>query len=300
MARHLPSLSALRAFEATARHLSFTRAAVELNLTQTAVSHRIKELEGLLSVQLFNRRQNGITLTDVGRSYLDAVRPAMVRIAVASDQVSLQPENRLTVSCLSAFATKRLLPALPAFRATHPDVGLRLLPANPNEPPGRQDFDVAIWHGLGDWPGFDVQRILPETIFPVCAPALWDAGATHEVDLAHQTVVRTVSPIIVDEWSAWLEYAGRGPAAFRNEVYCESLYLTMTAVQEGIGFGIGRTSLIGRDLAAGRLVEPFDIRMPSASAYHLVGRPERSELPRVRAFRRWLLAYFAEEADAAS
>jgi LysR family glycine cleavage system transcriptional activator len=291
MARHLPSLSALRAFEATARHLSFTRAAIELNLTQTAMSHRIKELEVLLSVQLFTRKQNTVALTDVGRAYLDAIRPALAQIAVATDGVSSQRENRLKISCLFAFALKRLVPALPDFRLRHPGIALRITPFTAPAQAEQQDFDVAIWHGPGDWPGFDVQRIASEEIFPVCTPALLAAGPRLETpdDLGRHTVVRTVSPIIVDEWPIWIKHAGAVPAEFGSEIWCDGLVLSLDAVMSGLGLGIGRTSLVSDDLASGRLVEPFKLRLTSDSAYHVVTRPDKSALSKVTKFKAWLL-----------
>ena len=296
MTRHLPCLSALRAFEATARHLSFTHAAIELNLTQTAISHRIKELESTLAVQLFLRKQGGIALTDDGRTYLDAIRPALAQIAVATDSVASGRENRLTVACLSAFAMRCLIPALADFRARHPEISLRLAPTvATNERANLHDFDVAIWYGPGDRPELDVHRLGSEEIFPVCTPALLAAHGplTSPQDLTHVPVIRTVSPIVTDEWPGWLEHAGAPPAAFENEVYCNGLYFSISAALAGLGVGLGRTSLVSGDLASGRLVELFDVRLPVESTYYVVSRPEKSSLPKVRAFRTWLLDHFA-------
>jgi LysR family glycine cleavage system transcriptional activator len=271
--------------------LSFTRAAIELNLTQTAMSHRIKELEGLLSVQLFTRKQNTVALTEAGRAYLDAIRPALAQIAVATDGVSSQRENRLKISCLFAFALKRLVPALPDFRRRHPGIALRITPFTAPAHAEQQDFDVAIWHGPGDWPGFDVQRIASEEIFPICTPALLAAGPRLETpdDLGRHTVVRTVSPIIVDEWPVWIKHAGAVPAEFGSEIWCDGLVLSLDAVMSGLGLGIGRTSLVSDDLASGRLVEPFKLRLTSDSAYHVVTRPDKSALSKVKKFKAWLL-----------
>jgi len=294
MGRHLPSLSALRAFEATARHLSFTRAAAELNLTQTAISHRIKELEGLLMVQLFTRKQNAIALTGEGRAYLDSIRPALAQIASATDGISSVRDSRLKITCLSAFAFTCLMPALPDFRARHPDIAIRLTPSAATERPDIRDFDVAIWHGPDDWPGFESNRVSEEEIFPVCAPELLRKGPPLQVpeDLRHYSVVRTVSPIITDEWPAWLQHTGFSSMEFGGEIYCEGLSFSMAATRAGLGVGIGRCSLVKDDLASGRLVEPFGPRLPSDSAYYVVSRPDKSALPRVKAFTEWLLGYF--------
>jgi LysR family glycine cleavage system transcriptional activator len=303
MVKHLPTLSALRAFEATARHLSFTRAAIELNLTQAAISHRIKELEGLLCVQLFTRKQNTIALTDGGRTYLDAIRPALAQIATATGNVSDSSDNRLNITCLSAFAMKCLIPALGDFRKRHPEVGLRIAPAAVTQRTDLQDFDVAIWHGREEWPGFEMQWFgTDEEVFPVCTPQLLACGAPLDTpdDLGHYAVVRTVSPIISDEWPAWMQFAGAKPVEFGNEIYCEGLYFSMSATLSGLGVGIGRSSLVKEDLAAGRLVEPFDVRLPAEPAYSVINRPEKASLPKVVQFKEWLLDYFSSYSEAAA
>ncbi|MBV7484900.1 LysR substrate-binding domain-containing protein [Bordetella sp. BOR01] len=294
MGRHLPSLSALRAFEATARHLSFTRAAVELNLTQTAISHRIKELEGLLMVKLFARKQSAISLTEEGRAYLDSIRPALAQIASATDGISSVRENRLNITCLSAFAFTCLIPALPNFQNRHPGIALRLMPSAATGRPDMRDFDVAVWHGPNDWPGFESARISKEEIFPVCSPQLLANRPQLETpaDLRHYSVVRTVSPIITDEWPAWLQHTGHESTEFGGEIYCEGLFFSMASTRAGLGVGLGRSSLVKDDLANGRLVEPFGVRLPSDSAYYAVSRPDKSALPRVKVFTEWLLEYF--------
>ena len=295
MSKSLPPLNALLAFEATARHQSFTRAAIELNLTQTAVSHRIKELEGLLSVQLFTRKQNTTRLTDEGRTYLECIRPALAQISAATESVSSVHDNRLTIACLFAFCGKCLTPALADFRRLHPHIELRLTPLAPAERLEQRDFDVAIWHGTDEWRGFDAHCIAPEEIFPVCAPGLLAAGPplVTPQDLRHYPIVRTTSSIITDDWTVWLRNAGADVDSFASEIYCETLSFAMNAVLEGLGVGIGRSVLVSKDLASGRLVAPFGYRCSSPAAYHLLSRPERSALPKVQLFRSWLLATFA-------
>jgi LysR family glycine cleavage system transcriptional activator len=295
MPRALPPLAALLAFEATARHQSFTRAATELKLTQTAISHRIKELESLLSVQLFTRKQNATRLTDEGRTYLECIRPALAQIAAATESVSSVHDNRLTIACLSAFSAKCLTPALRDFRQKHPQFELRLTPLAPTDRLEQREFDVAIWHGADDWRDFDAERIADEEIFPVCVPALLASGPPLRTpeDLKHYPIVRTVSPIITDDWPVWLQQAGAEVDSFKSEIYCETLSFSMNAIVEGLGLGIGRSVLVRDDLASGRLVAPFDIRCSSHAGYQVLSRPERSGLPKVQLFKRWLLATFA-------
>jgi LysR family glycine cleavage system transcriptional activator len=295
MTRSLPPLNALLAFEATARHQSFTRAAVELNLTQAAISHRVKELESMLSVQLFVRKQSATRLTDEGRTYLECIRPALVQIAAATASVSSVHDNRLTIACLFAFSQKCLTPALREFRRQYPHIEVRLTPLAPTERLEQRDFDVAIWHGVDGWRGFDADRITEEELIPVCTPALLAASPPLRSpgDLREWPIVRTVSPIITDDWTFWLERAGAQVDRFASEIYCETLSFSMNAIAEGLGIGIGRSVLVREDLASGRLVAPFAFRCSSHAAYHALSRPERSNLPKVQLFKRWLLAYFA-------
>lgn len=295
MPRALPSTSALLAFDAIARHQSFTRAATELNLTQTAISHRIKELENQLAVQLFTRKNNATRLTHEGRAYLESIRPALMQIASATESLSATQDNRLTIACLVAFASKRLTPALHLFRAQHPHIELRLTPLAPTDRIDQREFDVAIWHGTDDWPNFDANLIAAQDIFPVCTPQLLASGPALDSpdDLRHYPIVRTVSPIVSDDWAVWLKHAGADMPVFNTEIYCETLSFSMNAITEGLGVGIGRSILVRDDLASGRLVAPFPQRCSSHAGYYLLSRPEKSRLSRVQAFRAWLLDHFA-------
>ncbi len=292
MSERLPSLNALRAFEATARHLNFTRAAAELNVTQTAISHRIGELETLLSTRLFNRSQNSISLTEDGRRYLDMVRPAMTQIAVATQNISETRGNQLHIMCLSAFATKCLIPRLADFRERYPDIQVRVTPANASfSKPTQHDFDVGIWHGHGDWPGYDVQKLGDEEIFPVCSPGLLSSNRPllGPEDIQYYPVVRTVCPIVHDDWPSWMRHAGIKEPKFGEEINCEALFLSLDAALSGLGLAIGRSQIVANDLASGRLVEPFDVRLKTNSGYHIVSRTDRTSLKKVVQFRSWLL-----------
>jgi len=294
MVKHLPSISSLRAFEATARHLSFTRAAIELNLTQTAISHRIKDLETLLSMQLFVRLQTGIEITDSGRQYLDAIRPALSQIAAATYSTLSVHDNHLRVLCLSAFAIERLFPLLPDFWKRHPDIELHIAPSIAGERSLHRDFDVAVLYGPDDWQGLDAHRVASEEVFPVCAPSLLgpEAPTLTLSDLARYPIIRTVSPIVMDEWPLWLQGTGASSADIAQELHCESLYFAMRATLAGLGLGLGRTSLVAKALASGELIEPFRRRISIDSSYFIVSRPAKSRLSKVKAFRSWLLHHF--------
>lgn len=294
MLRRLPSMSSLRAFEATARHLSFTRAATELNLTQGAVSHQIRNLEDLLGLKLFARDGNTIRITDAGQEYLASARIALTEMMVATDRaVDRQRGDILTVACLGTFSIKCLLPNLPDFAARHPKIGLKVRTLVPSVPMPSSDYDVSIQYGVKeDWPDLEAVKIAHEELFPVCAPALVSGppGLAVPRDLAAHTVIRTASPLILrDDWPLWLEKAGIAGIDFAAEMTCDLLYPSYQAAIEGLGIAMGRSAVVAADIAAGRLVEPFRLRLPSALGYHLVMAPERAKLAKVRAFCDWAL-----------
>jgi LysR family glycine cleavage system transcriptional activator len=296
MSKYLPSVTALLAFEAAARHLSFTRAAMELNLTQTAISHRIKDLETILDIRLFRREQNRIRLTEQGRDYLDLIKPALSQIAAATDRISRQGDDtKLRIACLSAFAIKCLLPVLDSFRRRHREIELRITPVVSPENPIRHDFDVAICHGAGDWRGFEAEKLGVQELFPVCSPKLLAEGPPLRTpeDLRHHTIIRTFSPVITDDWPAWLEHAGVAISKFDDEICCDGSFLSIEAAVNGLGVFMGRSEMVRDDLLSRRLVEPFDIRLESTSSYYVVTPIGKSMVPKVRVFREWVLDQFA-------
>jgi LysR family glycine cleavage system transcriptional activator len=290
-------MMSLRAFEAAARHLSFTRAAIELNLTQTAISHQIKNLEDLLQVKLFTRNANMIALTEVGEVYLRSVRAAIIEIAAATDRATDQSdENMLTVQCLGLFAIKRLLPHLHDFRAQHPSIALKLRTIQSFENNFHPDFDVAIWHGLGDWTGMASERLAEEEVFPVCSARLLEAGPPLDTphDLGRHTIIRTSSVILRDEWPFWLETARINEMKFESEITCDYMITSLQAAIDGLGITLGRSGVVGPDLAAGRLIEPFSIRARSMFGYHVVWPTRTGEQRKVQLFKNWLLKRVGE------
>lgn len=302
MRRVLPSLSSLRAFEAAARHRSFTRAAAELNLTQTAISHQIKNLEDLLQVALFTRERSAVRLTDVGHEYLESVRDVINQITVATDRViDKNRGNVLTVACLTAFAVKCLIPHLGDFRRRHPDIVLRIGTVVSFDLLQHHDYDVAIRYGSGMWRGFVADKIAPEEVFPVCSPRLLKSGMKLKSpsDLRQHTVIRTASFALRDEWPQWLELAGVPDLEFADEIACDLLFPSIQAAVDGLGVVMGRTAVVAADLANGTLIEPFDIRMPTNAGYHVTSPAERAEMPMVTAFRDWVLGRFQQALSAA-
>lgn len=292
MRSRMPSMMNLRAFEAAARHLSFTRAAIELNLTQTAISHQIKNLEDLLQVKLFVRSANMVALTEVGETYLRSVRAAILEISAATDRATDQSdENVLTVQCLGLFAIKRLLPHLHDFRAQYPTITLKLRTIQSFENNLRHDFDVAIWHGAGDWMGMTAERLAEEEVFPVCSPRILERGPSLNVpeDLGGHTIIRTSSTILRDEWPFWLETARTGELTFQSEITCDYMITSLQAAIDGLGVTLGRSGVVGPDLLAGRLIEPFSIRARSMFSYYVVWPARSSEQRKVQLFKNWLV-----------
>lgn len=296
MSRRFPSLTSLRAFEAAARHLSFTRAALELNLTQTAVSHQIKLLEKLLGASLFLRAHNGIELTDVGRDYLDAIRPAMFEIAAATSRIGdIRNENVLRVACLGTFAVKCLVPKLGEFRNRFPKISIHLATLRSFEELLRHDYDVAIRYGNGQWPRMLSDRITEEEVFPICSPRLLrqKPRLRTPADLRFHTIIRTESDVLRDYWPLWLEAAGQTTTEFSQEITCNSLATTIQAAMDGLGVALARSTVTKLDLSSRRLVEPFKIRLPcSAEGYYVVTTPELAELQKIKSFRAWVIKAF--------
>ncbi len=297
-------MKALQAFEAAARHLSFTRAAVELNLTQTAISHQIRNLEETLGVKLFARGTGKLHLTQAGESYAAAVRLVISEISLATDRASYeQRDDTLTIACLGTFQIKSLLPNIEDFRTRYPDLKLRFKTLVPNAPPTRPDYDVAIQYGVGDWAGAIAYKLGDEEVFPVCSPALLERGPPlrEPADLQYHVVVRTGSPLLVrDDWPFWLEQAGVPDLRFAGEISCDLLYPAFHAALEGLGVVMGRSAVVRHDMDQGRLIEPFDIRVTSPSAYYLLIPHGREGLPKVVAFRAWALEWLVRRVTAPS
>src|ERR1700729_974117 len=283
MRKNLPSVSALYAFEATAHQLVFMRAAIELNLTQGAISQRIRALEEFLGDKVFVRENNSIRLTETGYEYLRSTRNVITEIMVATDRaIGRHRGDELTIGCLGTFAIKCLIPLLPSYRASHPDIAVRLRTLVPFGDALHDDYDVSIHYGLDDWPGMATWKINDEEVFPVCSPALLRGAHPLRVptDLRHHTRIHTSSPLILrDDWPLWLEDAGVPQISAANEISCDLLYPPFQMV-------------VKSDIASGRLVEPFRIRLPSPLAYHIVTEEHRAKLPKVKSFVDWLLAEF--------
>ncbi|WP_346900548.1 LysR substrate-binding domain-containing protein [uncultured Roseibium sp.] len=290
--KQLPSTAGLLAFEAVARHLSFRRAATELNITQGAVSQRIKTLETVLCQPLFHRNGNVVALTSEGLEFLPNARAILRDIFNATDRlVHKDSTSVLTIGCISTFAIKCLIPAIGDFTDENPEIEVRIRTPVPFEKSNFFDYDLTIQYGFADrWPSMIVTGLGEEELFPVCSPDYLrrtDLGSDVKA-LAQTTIIRTSSPLLYqDEWPLWLDSAGQPRLTFQRELNCDFLYPTYEAAIRGLGVAMGRTAVVENDIAAGLLVEPFSIRIESALGYHLVVSPERAQTEKVRRFCDW-------------
>lgn len=290
--RYLPSVGYLLAFEAAARHLSFTRTAMELNITQTAVSHRIKALEEFVGARLFDRDTTSIRLTQWGHEYLETVREALASISIATSRIiDGQNENSLSIATHVNFGLNYLIPLLPAFRRAFPHVALRLATIPSFDDLERHDYDVGIRYGTGQWRGFiSLLRLGDDESFPVCSPALLSAGACLKKpkDLESYAIIRTASQILGDDWPQWLEAANAKDVTLHNGIVCNQLYATVQAAIQGLGVAMGRTSVVSKEIEAGTLIAPFDIRLPLTTSSYVVSTPDKAVRPVVQHFTNWL------------
>jgi LysR family glycine cleavage system transcriptional activator len=293
MTARLPSLNGLRAFEAAARHLSFTQAASELNVTQTAISHQIRRLEEELGLRLFIRKNRALALTPQARDYLPGVRAAFNDLRLATDRLLHKEDDKvLTISTLASLAAKWLLPRLSAFQEAHPGIDVRITTST-----GLVDFksggvDAAIRYGRGNWPGLRAEWLMADELFPVCSPKLveGDKPLNCPEGLAHLTLLHTTGGYD-DDWRQWLTAAGL-PADISKYpgVSFDLIFMTVQAAIDGIGVAMGRTSYVQDDIAKGRLVVPFKIALPADAGFYLVSPEGVVEPPKLAAFRQWLVA----------
>ncbi|MFD2265166.1 transcriptional regulator GcvA [Lacibacterium aquatile] len=294
MPRRMPSLNALKAFEAAARHESFTTAAGELNVTQGAISHQVKALEEDLGLRLFIRRRHRLELTEAARSYLPVVREAFDRIARgAEDLMRRQSSGVLTVSTSSSFASRWLVPRLGDFSKLHPGIDLRLGSSAHLVDFAREDIDMAVRYGTGDWPGVHAVRLTVEEMFAVCSPGI-AARISHADDLAGQTLLHVDN---YEEWRRWKHELGYGFSVDRGPIFTQDS-LPVDAAMSGQGVAMTRTTLAMRDLLAGRLVRPFTAKLPLDKGYWVVSPKATADLPKIKAFRDWLLAEMAADQEA--
>ena len=284
-----PSLRAISAFEAAARHQSFSKAAAELNLTHSAVSHAIRGLEERLGIPLFERGGRGVVLTEAGLVLAGRVR---LGIGLLSDAFEARPwleRSKLVLSVLPAFASQWLVPRLPRFRALHPEIEL-VFQANWGLAALDQgEADLALRYGPGHWARLTASKLLGEKVFPVVSPDYPRPRPATPADLLdHELILHPVQL-----WGPWLAAAGRDPREPRSGLAIDDSLLILDAAAAGLGIALARSVLAAPLLDSGRLERLFDIEVEAAYAYWIVWNPSSPKLAAIEAFRRWIEAELA-------
>lgn len=285
--RRLPPLGAVRAFEAGARHLSFTAAANELCVTQAAISHQVRLLEDWLGVRLFERKGHALQLTAKGVAYLPELTEMFDRLSAATISVRERKDGPLRITALPSFASCWLVPRLGKFRALHPEIDLRVTSAVELWDFSQDRFDLGIRSGLGRWPGLKADLITRETLSPVCTPAI-AAGSPALLAPTDLMNVKLLQDTPKDAWSRWFEYAGIDDARIHTPLVFNDAGLVLQAAIDGQGVALGRLTLAAQALKSGHLVQPFKIELPNDYSYWLVYPRASSERPDIKAFRAWL------------
>lgn len=288
----LPPLTSLKAFEAAARHLSFTRAAEELHVTQAAVSHQVKALEDFLGQPLFMRLTRALELTPAGEGYAPVLKEAFESIERATRRLMEDQDRQgvLNVSVSPTFLSRWLIPRLAGWQEAHPEIELRLVSTPKLADFVRDGVDVAIRHGRGVWPGLTAIRLFQARSVPVASPKLLNGPTPLKVpdDLARHTLLHDL--VEPDNWRIWLMAAGVKDIDPDRGMRFGTGAEAIQAAVEGAGVALARRALIRRDIEEGRLTVPFAIPTPKNFAFYLVFPDGAAKRPKVKAFCDWALA----------
>ncbi|KUF09948.1 transcriptional regulator GcvA [Pseudoponticoccus marisrubri] len=291
MSRSLPSLNALRTFEAVSRHGSFTSAAEELNVTQSAVSRMVKGLEEHLELKLFERAGRLIKLTEDGIYYSGKISKAMDILEVASRELVDTRAGRgtLSIGMLPTFGTKWLLPRLSAFMQLNPELTVDISSSDGDLDFSTERIDVAIRFGYGNWPGARAEPLMSEELQVVCSPRIMDGPyplTDYDQLRRHSLIAHSSRP---GTWSHWLQAVGVSTEGYDKTLRLEHFYMVLQAAKSGLGIGLLPSYLAADDIATGSLVAPFPVRVVSPGGYYLVTPWDKTDLPRVQAFRAWVM-----------
>jgi LysR family transcriptional regulator, glycine cleavage system transcriptional activator len=294
MNSHLPPLSALRAFEAAARHMSFTRAADELHVTPAAISHQIHALEEDLGVRLFHRLSRSIELTASAKVLLPGLTEAFAGIQSAVRRLRAHNDTgTLTVTASPSFAAKWLVLRLHRFQEQCSEIDVRISATDEVVDLTKGDFDIAIRYGAGNYPGLDIELLFTNEVFPACSPQLLTTGPplrTPDDLLLHNLIYDQAieRDPLAPTWPMWLKAAGVKDVPAAAGLSFSNMYLALDAAIAGHGVVLAQSTIAAADLAAGRLVRLFTLALPDQFAYYIVAAPGALERPKVRAFRDWL------------
>jgi len=287
MSQKLPPLLWLRAFEASARHLSFTHAAAELNLTQAAVSKQVKLLEHYLREPLFQRKPRSLVITKIGASYLPKVRDAFERLGAGTEEIfGNRRSGVLTVRAPVGFSVNWMAQRLPAFLDQHPKIPVRFVSSVWADEFEKEKYDLDIQYGNGKWTGFRSDRLTWEVMEPLCAPELAGQLST-PADLEQQRLLHVLG--YEEGWAAWLKAAGLDHINSGQGIQFDNSLLAFEVAAAGGGVALGRSSMSAKELASGRLVKPFHLAVPVREAFYLMAPLSGSPHPYAEIFRNWLL-----------
>ena len=290
--RLLPSLNAIRTFEAVARYNSFTRAAEELNVTQSAASRLVRSLEEYLQVPLFTRQSRRIELTDQGRFYNELVRDSLDLIEAGTVELISSKEGKgtLSIGMLPTFGTRWLVPRLSSFQEAHPEISLNIISSDGELDFTKERIDVAIRFGHGNWPDAIMDPVMGEEIHVVCSPKLMDGphpltdfDALHY----HRLIRHSTRP---NAWEHWFLAVGAPRDDLQWGPRLEHFFMVIQAAVAGLGVALLPSYLIEEEIRKGTLIAPFPVRVAGPGAYYLVTSVAKSQLPRVKMFRKWLLS----------
>lgn len=292
----LPPLNSLRAFEATARHLSFSKAAEELNVTPGAISQQIRTLEEFLDIKLFKRLNRVIILTDAGQLFLPLLTEGFANITEAVELVrKRQDDVPLTITAPPSFISKWLIPRLAGFHSLYPDIDVRIDASNRLVDFVREDIDVGIRFGTDEFSELNSVYLFCFDLIPVCSPELvkQGQGLNRPQDLAHYTLLHSEYDDIDSswpDWGMWLATAGVDNIDASRGIFFNQSEMIMDAALEGQGVALVASVMAAGEIAAGRLIQPFETRLPVRLSYSIVTTEQKARNSKVTAFREWVLA----------
>jgi LysR family transcriptional regulator, glycine cleavage system transcriptional activator len=294
MARKQAPLNGLRSFEAAGRMLSFTKAAKELSVTQAAVSHQVKAVESSLGIPLFFRHSRRLSLTEEGRLLLPEITEAFDKIANALELVKTQKDSTIVnVRLAPSFAAKWLSPRLKYFWLQYPEIDLSLFHAHPAVDFSREQIDIAVTYGRGDWPGVIADPLISLDFSPVCAPEFMmnDKPLTDINNLAYYTLLHDAN---YECWRDWLSLAGLDSIASNKGTTIDDTNVLIQAAIDGQGVALGSSTFVEDHLESGRLIKPFDLVLKNDFSYYVVCPESKLANPAVRAFKDWLMTLIDE------
>jgi len=294
MAKRLPPLNALKAFESAARNLSFTKAADELFVTQAAVSHQIKTLESFLSTKLFLRKNRSLLLTEEGQAYFMDLRDIFSHLQDATDRVlAMGAKGAITVATPPSYASQWLVPKISQFTLAHPSIDVRIKAIDLDEGFLDETVDIAVYYGRGHWPSLSSVKLHAEYLTPMCSPLLFNSNKPLNTlsDLKHHVLLHDGNRAA---WKTWLKKFGISNINVNQGPMFSHTMLVLQAASLGQGIALSTPVLAKADVDAGRLICPFEERIESKDAFYLVCHQTQSQNPKIQMFRDWMLSQVEE------